>query len=213
LRRLIASLAPALRAHHQKGFPMRPIRPARLALAVLLAPGILPCADALAQGAHVHGLAKLQVAIDGASLAVTLKTPLDNLLGFERAPRDERERQAVAAMAAQLRSPDKLLLPSPAARCVLESVRLESPPLAGTPGHDGAAAGAAVRGEHGELSAQYRFRCAEAAQLRALEVRFFEAFRRLGVIDAQVAGPKRQAAKRLTARRPTLDLPGAAAGG
>ena len=54
-------------------------------------------------GTHVHGLAELSVALnpDG-RLVAELESPLYNLVGFERAPRDEAEGQAVAQALSQL---------------------------------------------------------------------------------------------------------------
>jgi hypothetical protein len=37
--------------------------------------------------AHEHGALKLDVAIEGNKLTIAMEAPLDNLLGFERAPR------------------------------------------------------------------------------------------------------------------------------
>ncbi len=77
-------------------------------------------------GSHVHGRATLEIAIDGAAVQVNLNSPLDNLLGFEHAPRNEKERQAVRTMALKLRQADNLLIFTPAAQCRLKSARLES---------------------------------------------------------------------------------------
>ena len=36
-------------------------------------------------GPHVHGVANLEIAIDDAAVQINLNSPLDSLLGFERA--------------------------------------------------------------------------------------------------------------------------------
>ena len=66
--------------------------------------------------AHVHGVASLEVAIDGGTLTLQFETPLANLLGFEHAPRNEKQKQAVRAMADRLREAGAVFTPSPAAR-------------------------------------------------------------------------------------------------
>lgn len=78
--------------------------------------------------AHVHGIAKLDVIAEGASLVLRLETPLENLVGFERAPRNSKEQAAVRKMADALRS-DKAFVPTRGARCKLGAVNLESPVL------------------------------------------------------------------------------------
>jgi hypothetical protein len=47
---------------------------------------------ALAASPHEHGVARLDVAVDAGRVSFSLETPLDNLLGFERAPRTDAER-------------------------------------------------------------------------------------------------------------------------
>ena len=60
---------------------------------------------------------------------INLNSPLDNLLGFERAPRNEKERQTVRTVASKLHQADNLFIFTPAAQCRLGAVRLESPLL------------------------------------------------------------------------------------
>ena len=83
------------------------------ALALVLSTALMGAAQAA--GAHQHGVAQLEVAADGNSLTVTLDTPLDNLLGFERGPRTDAERKAVQAMAQRLRDAARLVVPAAAA--------------------------------------------------------------------------------------------------
>ncbi|MEB0165056.1 DUF2796 domain-containing protein, partial [Glaciimonas sp. CA11.2] len=51
-----------------------------VAISALLCLALSP---AIAHEAHVHGVGKLDVAIDGAQITLHLDTPLINLLGFE----------------------------------------------------------------------------------------------------------------------------------
>jgi len=75
----------------------------RLAFLAVCAATTLRSAAAHEPGAHVHGVAEMRVVVDCAQLEVPLESPLDNLLGFEHAPRTETERAAVRTMAATLR--------------------------------------------------------------------------------------------------------------
>lgn len=83
-------------------------------------------ASVYASGPHVHGTATLEIAIDDTAVHVNLSSPLDNLLGFEHAPRNEKERQAVRSMASKLHQVDNILVFTPQAQCRLESTKLES---------------------------------------------------------------------------------------
>jgi hypothetical protein len=187
------------------------MQPIRVILSVLAAlPGML-LPVAYAGEAHVHGRGTLDVAVDGSILTLRLESPLDSFVGFERAPRNDKERAAVRRMAQALRA-ESVFVPSPAAKCRLQEVRLESPVLdasllapAGTPGESAASgAGSGSRKGHVEIAGEYVYECADAAALRAVEVRLFEAFKRLERLDAQVASPQGQTGARLTAKSRTL---------
>jgi hypothetical protein len=84
---------------------------------------------AQSSGAHVHGQAVLEIAVDGETVQLNLYSPLDNLLGFEHAPRTEEERRAVRAMAAKLHQAGSLFVFTPSAGCRLESTNLNSTAL------------------------------------------------------------------------------------
>ena len=126
--------------------------------------------------AHVHGIASLQVTVDGRTLSLDFDTPLESLIGFEHAPRTESEKAAVRNMAERLRSPAMLFLPTAEALCTPASTKLESPIL------DDAKRSAAAgdkKTEHADLSAEYTFTCERPERLRDLELKHFDSFRQL----------------------------------
>lgn len=141
--------------------------------------------------AHVHGEAKLEIIVDGNELAIRFESPLDGLLGFERAPRSATEKQAVQTMKAKLEDVARLFPLSPEAGCTAQAPRIESPVFA-----DKAAAG------HLDLDADYRWQCAKPAALRAVETRLFAEFPRLKRIKLDFVGPAGQKSGRLTPSQP-----------
>lgn len=150
--------------------------------------------------AHEHGALKLDVAIEGNKLTIAMEAPLDNLLGFERAPRTDAERKAAAEVLARLRSPNQgkaLFSADAAAQCTLSKADVQAPVL--EPG-----AKPAPKDEHAELEASYEFSCVQPAELRSLDVGLFEAYRRIQRIDVQVAGPKAQS--KVTLKRPARSV-------
>lgn len=177
----------------------------RLPLPTALAPiaGLaltLACGSALAAGkAHEHGALKLDIGIDGRALSIALDVPLDNLLGFERAPRNDAERRAATELLARLRAPGQgpaLFITEAAAQCTLTQAEVDAPVLA--PGAQAAA------GAHADLEASYTYSCAQPGALRSLEIGLFQAFSRLQRIDVQVAGPQGQS--KATLKRPQRRL-------
>lgn len=152
----------------------------------------LTVAFAHAAPAHVHGEARLEISIDGEQLVIALESPLDDLLGFEHAPRNAAERQAVLAMAAKLKQASQIFMLSAAAQCVSTDVELESPVLGGN----------SEPGGHNDLDAHYTWRCAKPAALRDIATGLFVVFPRLQRIVVEFAGPQGQRAGRLDARNP-----------
>jgi hypothetical protein len=163
-------------------------------LAIALSLGTGPASAA--GKAHEHGAVKLDVAIEGNKLSIAMEAPLDNLLGFERAPRTDAERKAAAGVLARLRSPNQgtpLFAFDTAAQCTVGTAEVQAPVL--EPG-----AKSAPKDAHADLDARYVFTCSKPDALRTLDVGLFDAYKRIQRIDAQVAGPKGQS--KLTLKRP-----------
>jgi len=151
--------------------------------------------------AHEHGVAKVDVAIEGGKLTVALQSPLDSLLGFERAPRTDAERKAAADMLARLRSGGALFKADAAAQCTLSKAEVTAPVLdAANKAPVTGAAAKATEGDHADLDASYEYTCAQPQQLRTLEVGLFDAFKRMQRIEVQVAGAQGQS--KVTLKRP-----------
>lgn len=165
-------------------------------------------APALAAPAHEHGVARLNVSLDGGSLLIELDSPLVNLLGFEHAPTTEVQRAAVVVMARRLREGASVFGPSGQARCVLAEVHMASAVLAPAMLGEAQAAAMGVPHEpagHADLEASWRFDCAHPEALRELRVGFFDAFTGFRLIRAQAVGPRGQAYAELSAEMPTLE--------
>jgi hypothetical protein len=164
--------------------------------------------------AHAHGVASLQVVADGDQLTLDFYSPLDNLVGFERAPRNDKEKAAVRRMAERLRKTEALFVPTPQAGCSPTSVNLESPVIdasllatdAGKPGTDSAKGGGRADKRaggkedegHAALTGEFVFRCERPASLRDMEVKLFDVFPQLKRLDVQVAAPTGQKAAKLS---------------
>jgi Protein of unknown function (DUF2796) len=150
--------------------------------------------------AHEHGAVKLDLAIEGNQLTIDMQAPLDNLLGFERAPRNDAERRAAADVLARLRSRDNvapLFVADAAARCSLSRAAVQAPVL--EPGEKSTA-----KDGHADVEASYEFSCVKPDELRSLEVRLFDAYQRIQRIDVQVVGPKGQS--KVTLKRPARSV-------
>ena len=145
---------------------------------------------ALAHGKkHVHGEGRLDAAIDKEQLTLNLELPLDVAVGFERKPKNDKERAALEAAATTLQDAASLWSISPNAACQLVSAQV------GLPKFDG---------EHADIAAQYVYRCAQVQGLKSVETSLFKSFKRLYRVEVQQVGPSRQGASRLTPKNPLL---------
>ena len=156
---------------------------------------LFAAAGACAAGAHEHGVVKLDVAVEGSRVVIEIDSPLDNLLGFEHAPRSDAEREKADAMLKKLRDAAQLFRIDGNAGCTLGAVDLRSAPL------QLGKKPAAANDTHGDLEGSFEFKCKAGAKAAFLEVGLFDAFPQIKRIDLQVATPKGQ--MKATLRRPS----------
>lgn len=137
------------------------------------------------QRAHVHGTAKLNIAMEGKTLILALESPMESLLGFEHAPHNPREQAVVDALKQQLSTPDQLFDLPGKAGCKSTTITLASP-LFEDKYHT-------HNGHHADLDAEFVYECSQSSRLKGLNVRLFEQFPHLRKIDVQiVAGQTRK---------------------
>lgn len=162
--------------------------------------------------AHEHGVARLDVGVEAGRVTLSLEVPLEDLVGFERAPRTDAERAAVTTALARLTEVDRLVRIDGAAGCGPGKVVLVAPmwgiDAAAVPGAASPASAAparapsapAPREAHGDLEATFEFRCSNAPRAGHIEVGLFEAFARLKRIEVQAVTARGQ--MKVVLRRP-----------
>lgn len=157
-------------------------------------------AQAHGSKAHVHGHASMQVAVEGKEIIIDWQSPMDSVVGFEHAPRNEKQRQAIQAVEDQFRSPGKMFIPTADAKCTAQPAEVKLPFKSG-----GASAEDKRDKEvHSDLEAAIRFECENPAALKGMELKLFDAFSRLQRVDVQAIGPRGQSAARLTPKQRLL---------
>ena len=155
--------------------------------------GNLSIAAAHELGAHVHGIASLQVAVDEKTMTLDFSSPLDNLIGFEHLPRDDKQKSAVKTMADSLNKAGQIFIPTTDAQCTLQSVKLDSLVLNPKSAQDKEDAGG-----HADLDGEFVFTCKQIGKLHDLEVKLFDTFPNLHQLKVEVATLKKQASAKLT---------------
>lgn len=148
-------------------------------------------------GKHEHGVAQLNVALDGKSLELELDSPAMNLVGFEHAASSEADKAAVAKARAQLEKPLELFALPVTAGCSVASQELRSPLFgdkATAHAHE-EKAGHEHEHEHGhaDIHAHYRLSCEKPELLKLLTLaEFFKRFPATQKIQVQLIGPDGQ---------------------
>jgi hypothetical protein len=184
----------------------------QLTLRATLLCAALAAAPALAGKAHEHGVARAEVGVEVGRITVSLELPLHDLVGFERAPRTDAERAAVAAALGKLQEATRIVRADAAAGCGAGRVDLQAPvwgvggaaatPAAAAPSASAVKPGAPAKAgnEHADLLASYEFRCSNTNRAAMLELGLFDAFARFNRIEVQAVTPKGQ--MKLVLRRP-----------
>lgn len=187
---------------------------------------VLTSASAQQLSAHVHGVARLEVIVQGTELSVSLLSPLDNWVGFEHAPRNAAQRAAIEKVRSDVSTKD-LIAFNPEALCKLKRAEFESglpnkPPVSdsATPkkGEQTKADGSAKKGkhadahshkadEHAESEVNWEFHCERPDLLKELRLPLFKTYSRFAKIEAAAADADGQSAATLTAKTPMLRLP------
>jgi len=142
-------------------------------------------------GAHEHGVAKLDVVLDGNTLELELDSPAMNLVGFEHAASSDADKAKVAAARQQLEQPLKLFGLAQAAGCTEDAQELSSPLFGDAPhadddgdGHDH---------EHADVDAHYQLTCTTPGKLDHIDLTpLFKAFPATQKINVQLIGPNGQ---------------------
>ncbi|CAI8712211.1 DUF2796 domain-containing protein [Pseudomonas chlororaphis] len=163
-------------------------------------------------GAHEHGVARLNAALDGQTLELELESPAMNLVGFEHAASTDADKAKVATVRAQLEKPLALFSLPPAAGCVVAQQELESPLFGDKPedhdeDHDEAkdANGHEHHHEHSEIHAHYQFTCATPGALKSLDLAgVFKTFPATQKIQVQLISPSGQQGVEATSKAASL---------
>jgi hypothetical protein len=171
-------------------------RPLLLFALLAAAPALAADTDASGQHrSHQHGVARLEVTLDGGALQVALDSPAENLLGFEHAPRTDAQKQTVVRVERQLKEPARLFTPVAAAGCQSQPARVEIklPPAGSSE-------------THSEIEAAWGWRCEQPAALAHLDVGLFKAFPRLKELRVQIVTAQGQKAAVLKPGAPRLKI-------
>jgi hypothetical protein len=171
----------------------------RISRLCVAAAASMRCLAAIASGeletheAHEHGVAALNIAIEGSRVELALDSPSINVLGFEHAPRSDSERAAVARAQRTLEGAERLFALTHAAECRLTSSDVVAP----TWSEDDT---------HADYEAHYAFLCAKPELLRTIDVQLVEHLQDGTKLRVQIVARGRQTGAELTRGRSLIAI-------
>ena len=207
----------------------RRIRPATALAATLLAGAAFAASDGehREHEAHEHGHGTLDIVVEGEELVIELRIPAVNVVGFEHAPKNDAEREAVRQALVPFGDAASLFVLPAEAECEVEEAEAaivsmghedehEKDEHGDGGGHDhekdGHETDEHAKDEHAEhaedgsdsdeeahseLRATYHFHCHAPERLDEIDVRAFEHLRDAEEIDVRVVTPSAQLAMEL----------------
>ena len=214
----------------------RRMRPATALAATFLAGAAFAASDGehREHDAHEHGHGALDIVVEGEELVIELRIPAVNVVGFEHAPKDDAEREAVRQALVPFGDAASLFVLPAEAECEVEeaeaaivSMGHEDEHADGDghdhekdghdhekdghdhekDGHDHEKDGSdSDAEEHSELRATYHFHCHAPEQLGEIDVRVFEHLLDAEEIDARVVTPAAQLAMELDSESTVVRL-------
>ena len=171
--------------------------------------------------AHEHGRGTLDIVAEGEELVVEFRIPAANVVGFEHAPRDDAEHEAVRMAAETFRDPASVLVLPAEAECEVEEAEAgivgmgaeEHEEEGDDHGHakeeheeEGEHSADSDGEAHSELRATYHFHCHAPERLVRIEVRVFEHLRDAEEIDVRVVTATAQTAMELHPGEAVIEL-------
>lgn len=208
----------------------------------LAALAALLCSTATAQqmeqhDAHVHGVGALDIALEGAVLAMELRAPGADIVGFEHEAASEADRAAVSDALELLTDAAALFVPSEAAECTIVAASAElhgeeddghgdhedhsdgddhedhddgddHEDHAEGEGHEDHAEGAEAEAGHTEFHADYEWNCAHPEKLTRLNLPYFNRFEAAEALEIRVISGKGSFGADVEREAAFLDLEG-----
>jgi hypothetical protein len=163
-------------------------------------------------GKHEHGVAALNLAVDGNILEIDLESPAMNIVGFEHAASSADDKAAAIAARTQLEKPLALFGLPQDAGCSLAEQSVTSPLFGNGQPHaeadrDDDDDDDGHHHEHSDVDAAYRLDCKNPDALTQIDFApFFRQFSATHTINVQAIGPNGQQGAQLSPAQAVLRL-------
>ena len=131
---------------------------------------------------HEHGVSTLKIAIEGQNVQMELESPANDIVGFEHAPENNKQKADVENALSLLRKANGVFIPSSEAKCITNENSAE---FEIEEGHSET---------HSGFHVIWKLTCSNPKQLKNLETTFFELFPKAHEIEVEVISASGQQA-------------------
>lgn len=190
----------------------------------LLVSALLPASLATAGQVHQHGVAHLDLVLEPPGLAISFRSPLANLIGFEHQPATPEEQAAWERLLQEIKQAGHQISLPAEADCSLSQVELHQPFPATSAlqdrGHDHhdhdhrhehdhehEHVHEEAADHHADLMVEYHYLCADADQLKRLELPLMGDYPGIETLEVQLLTPFGQHLRQLGSGEQELPLP------
>jgi hypothetical protein len=186
---------------------------------VLIFSGTVQAEEKRHHEAHEHGVAHLNVAVEGDNIYIEFTSPAANIVGFEHHPRTNEQKDAVKDAVTKLQKGDALFLLTAKSdsQLVKSSVDTDIDKDAGHHSesehaheekehYDKEHGEADEHERHSEFKAEYHFVCKKPDKLSQIDVKLFSIFPGIEHIEVQLLSKTKQTAMELTAKKNKIAL-------
>ena len=159
--------------------------------------------------AHTHGTVALHLAQDGQDLLLEVTAPGADVVGFEHAPENAKQRSLLKQATKTLQNPDDLFIINPQAQCRLTQQHVSHTLIEHQEhhhSHSDADHHAHQHDEHGAFTAHYHYHCQHMEQLKDINTKWFDAFPSTEKIHATLLTHHTQSVINLQRNTPILTL-------
>jgi hypothetical protein len=187
---------------------------------VIIVSGTVQAEEKRHHEAHEHGVANLNIAVEGNNVYIEFTSPAANIVGFEHHPRTHEQKDAVKDAVNKLQKGDALFLLSAKSESKLVKSSVDTDIDKDANHHseeDHAHSNKEHHGHdekhdedhgdkdkherHSEFEATYQFICQKPEKLSQIEVMLFRAFPGIEHIEAQLLTEIKQTGMELTAKK------------
>ena len=123
---------------------------------------------------HEHGVSILKIAVEGQNVQMELESPANDIIGFEHAPKNNKQKVAIENALSELQDAAGIFFPSSEANCKIDENSAE---FEIEEGHSET---------HSGFHVIWKMTCSDPKRLTNLETTFFELFPKAKEIEVEI---------------------------